>query len=600
MKTATTLLFLAATLLAHTLLYGQAAESQSPRPSTPLDTLIAVSGVPEEAPEAADIECPEVTVEPGTWTLHDALATARRLREEKNVEGPIRIHLKAGVFRLQAPVTLRPDDSHLVIGGEPETVVSGGVLLGPWKRGKKSLAYEADLPYIDGRPLTITQLWVNGRATHECTMRRSDKPLPKVRSLDAQNMLVWVDAAHLPRLAHPECATLVLHGPEGDDRLPMVSYTVKGDSVGIAVGPGYARQLFMRQGGKPTSYEIVGAPELLDEGGEWLSDATAGKVYYVARSGEDFATAQVEVPTVWPLLRISGSADLPVEGVVISDLGFACGGSSAKAGFVGCSAGVGLEESRAEGGWTNEVGGAIEISGARNIKVTDCSVERCSGNGVRAGRFVQGLTVAHTTFVGMGGSGVVCGTFGTAGEPAQAPWQPADRSEICSYLNIEYNEVTNYGLRQAAAPGILCGFCRYAKVTNNEVVKHQGTGSQEQGTSAGSGIWVGWGATTQSSCMADNVVGGNVVRYQGTGNQDQGTGNRAQETSAGSGIELRGSMPWTVVEANTVSGYTVGVRLGPGASGITVKHGQGTGSKEPGTAVENLSSGKGNEIVPNP
>ena len=77
-------------------------------------------------------------------SLHTALAALRRYRDQAGgLSEPVQLHLLPGVHALREPLVLTALDSHIhfsgatvehgvVVGTQPEVVVSGGVELGPW------------------------------------------------------------------------------------------------------------------------------------------------------------------------------------------------------------------------------------------------------------------------------------------------------------------------------------------------------------------------------------------------------------------------------------------------------------------------------------
>ena len=113
-------------------------------------------------------------------SLHMALRKARELRRLHNptVSDGIQITLRGGVYRLEEPVFIRPEDSgtassptviQAAAGEQP--VLSGGIETGTWKKVQGIVAglpkeaqgkvWVADAPVIGDALLDFRQLWVN-------------------------------------------------------------------------------------------------------------------------------------------------------------------------------------------------------------------------------------------------------------------------------------------------------------------------------------------------------------------------------------------------------------------------------------------------------
>ncbi|MCR4958833.1 MAG: hypothetical protein K6B13_09595, partial [Prevotella sp.] len=75
-----------------------------------------------------------LTVEPGEYTIEQALQQARLARLHGSVQdGFAVLKLQPGTYRLSQPVILRPEDSGTRIVAEGDVRLSGGVAIGGWR-----------------------------------------------------------------------------------------------------------------------------------------------------------------------------------------------------------------------------------------------------------------------------------------------------------------------------------------------------------------------------------------------------------------------------------------------------------------------------------
>src|SRR5215469_9100852 len=103
-----------------------------------------------------------------------AVERVRAFRLEKpNDIQPTEVILRSGVYRLQAPFCLRPEDSETLIVAAPgeKPVLSGGVQITGWQpaghvAGLPKPAWDAvwvaKIPKLNGHFVPFRQLWVNG------------------------------------------------------------------------------------------------------------------------------------------------------------------------------------------------------------------------------------------------------------------------------------------------------------------------------------------------------------------------------------------------------------------------------------------------------
>ena len=109
--------------------------------------------------EAADIHVP------ASVTLHDALLQARDMLR-KGEARHVTLHLEPATYRLTEPLVLHAEDNGITLDGHGATL-SGAVRLTGWQQEGRLWVTEA--PVINGLPLRIRQLWVNGKKALRAT-----------------------------------------------------------------------------------------------------------------------------------------------------------------------------------------------------------------------------------------------------------------------------------------------------------------------------------------------------------------------------------------------------------------------------------------------
>ena len=70
------------------------------------------------------------------------------------------------------------------------------------------------------------------------------------------------------------------------------------------------------------AFFLTNAIQFLDEPGEWFFDKINRKIYYWPRSNENLSTATVIAPVLETLVKIKGTAGLPVTNILFKNISF--------------------------------------------------------------------------------------------------------------------------------------------------------------------------------------------------------------------------------------------------------------------------------------
>lgn len=524
----------------------------------------------------------DLLVKPGAYSIEKALQQAREERRLNNATD-ICLRLQEGVYLLNQPITIRPEDNGTRIVADGKVTISGGVSISGWK--KEGKCYVADVPDFNGRPLEFRQLWVNGKKAVRARDVDDFEQMFRIRSVDKANETIYVPAKAVKKIINAKYPEMVLHEMWCIANLRIKNIKIQGDSAAVTFHQPESHVHFMHPWPSPmvttdghnSAFYLTNAKELLDSEGEWYLDARAFKLYYIPRKGEDMGSAEVIAPAVETLVQVAGTPDEPVKDVTFEGITFsyATWMRPSVSGHAPLQAGMYMTEAyklrpkmdRPNGdhkldnqGWVGRPAAAVSLNCAENVSFTKCTFEHNASTGLDYHLYIKGGTVDHCTFRDIGGNGILAGGFSPEGFEAHKPYDPTDRRIICTGLNITNNLITDVTNEDWGCVGIGAGFVRDIRICNNEISDVSYTG-----------ISVGWGWNQQPCSMANNLISGNLIY------------NYAKHMYDTAGIYTLGAQPHSLIEGNVVRDiYTPSYVHDPehwfylytdeGSSGITVRN----------------------------
>ena len=524
----------------------------------------------------------DLLVKPGAYSIEKALQQAREERRLNNATD-ICLRLQEGVYQLNQPITIRPEDNGTRIVADGKVTISGGVSISGWK--KEGKYYVADVPDFNGRPLEFRQLWVNGKKAVRARDVNDFEQMFRIRSVDKANETIYVPAKAVKKIINAKYPEMVLHEMWCIANLRIKNIKIQGDSAAVTFHQPESHVHFMHPWPSPmvttdghnSAFYLTNAKELLDSEGEWYLDARASKLYYIPRKGEDMGSTEVIAPAVETLVQVAGTPDEPVKDVTFEGITFsyATWMRPSVSGHAPLQAGMYMTEAyklrpkmdRPNGdhkldnqGWVGRPAAAVSLNCAENVSFTKCTFEHNASTGLDYHLYIKGGTVDRCTFRDIGGNGILAGGFSPEGFEAHKPYDPADRRIICTGLNITNNLITDVTNEDWGCVGIGAGFVRDIRICNNEISDVSYTG-----------ISVGWGWNQQPCSMANNLISGNLIY------------NYAKHMYDTAGIYTLGAQPHSLIEGNVVRDiYTPSYVHDPehwfylytdeGSSGITVRN----------------------------
>jgi hypothetical protein len=499
------------------------------------------------SPKGSD-QNPGTAIQPKA-SVSAALRQARELRRlnDKSVKEGITIYVHGGVYALQEPVFLRPEDSgtsespttiKAVTGEHP--VLSGGVPVNGWKKVTFSVAglpalatknvWVTDAPIVGGNLLDFRQLWVNDVKTVRARDANDDN-LPRITSWDRKTGKMGVSADWVRRFTksafqQPESMEFVIHQMWAVANLRVRDIQQQGREVLFTFQQPEARIQAEHPWPTPMTVDSLRSPfylcnaiEFLDQPGEWFLDTYHRKLYYWPRKGEDLKKATVIAPSLETLVLAAGTLDSPVSYVRFDGITFAHSTwmRPSQYGHVPLQAGMymldayklrppgvignpnkGLENQA----WLGRPASAVLFNGVQHTVFINCRFEHLGSCAVDYENATFQDTIQGCLFTDVAGNGIQAGRFDAPGMEAHLPYNPKDERELCTNLTIADNYLTDVTNEDWGCVGIAAGYVRGINIEHNEVSEV-----------SYSGISLGWGWTKANNCMRDNQVKANYIHH---------------------------------------------------------------------------------------
>lgn len=471
------------------------------------------------------------------------LQHARDLVRARNrqMTADLTVYLERGTFRLTQPLILDARDSgsggHTVIytsasaGDLP--VISGGAPITGWKLVDRARnLWSASAPeilknarqlYIDGVRATRTRGRLPVAVTPNDTgYAASSDALSKWRNpADLEFVYtggnsIWSEReVGLGGWTEPRCPVSAISGTA----ITMAQPCWDNSTRRILLGPGQrtANLVGPASVGKQPAY-VENAFELLGTPGQFYFDRATRTFYYVPRTGEDLAKADVEAPVLETLLIAEGTAGEPVHDVVFSGIQFsyaAWSGASGPEGFSEIQANYTLTGPRAwatqglcklapngdgqcpYGAWT-KMPANVKLRYGQRIQFRGDAFLHLGAAGLDLGDGAQGDSVEGCVFTDISGNGV---ELGGVDKPL------AEGADVTHDNRIRNNRIWNIGAEFRGGIGIVVGYAHHSLIEHNQI-DHTPYAAISMG-------WGGWPdkirQAGQSNYSQNNIVAHNRI-----------------------------------------------------------------------------------------
>jgi hypothetical protein len=416
---------------------------------------------------------------PASITAVKTLAAANAASDE------VTICLKDGVYTLQSPLVFTSADSgqngHTVTWQaateSDKPILSGGSKVTGWSlydAGKN--IWRATVP----QGTVCRQMYVNGeRAT------RSRMLAGTSFYSDSYGAYYQSSDPAIPVFSHPaDLELLAAAQPWSMNRCAVNSVSRSGNLTTII--PDSAIQWWngirTDYPFPPYLYAIENAYEFLaaDTLGCWCLDSAAAALYYVPRTGENMATADVVLPVVETLVQASQSdppSNIVFNGITFAETGWTL--PTTQKSFLQIQAGIFLPLREIEAfddyeqayyttlgyAWTDsetlgQPPAAVQLYGAEHITFDKCVFTRLGGRGVHIGKGSKYCTITRSTLADISGNAISIGEI-LDGNPALA-----DRS---SFNAVTLNQINNVGVEYQGSVAIFRAYADNNIINHNEI-----------------------------------------------------------------------------------------------------------------------------------
>jgi parallel beta-helix repeat protein len=460
------------------------------------------------------------------------LATLRRAVEKsreahrQTPEAKLRVELRGGVYELDQPLVLTPDDSRLAVAAyDRETpVITSEVRLTGWHRSVVNTnVWETTAP----GGWRFHELFVNGvrkgraRAPTAGFFRCVGGPIK-----GQPRQLQFAQGDVKESWARDGGVELVVLQAWAQSRNRMTAVDAASNIVSLA------GDAFPNNSEANARFYLENSPEGMRPGA-WRLHEQSGVVSYWPEAGEDAASATITAPRLNDLAHLEGEKDRPVHDIVFDGLTFA--GTDWP-----LTNGHDMDPQAAV-----EVGAALQARLARQCAVLRCRFTRLGGYAVDLGHGCQSNRIVGCEMWDLGGGGVRLGDTDAG----------AGRAEPNLGNEITDNHIHHIGLVHAPAVGVL------ALLSQNNVIGHN-----EIDHTYYTAISVGW-----SWGYAATPCGGNIVEYNHLHDIGQGM------LSDMGGIYTLGLQPGTILRNNLIHDVRIfiyggwGLYTDEGSSGIVLE-----------------------------
>ncbi|RJP21212.1 MAG: right-handed parallel beta-helix repeat-containing protein [Candidatus Omnitrophota bacterium] len=442
-------------------------------------------------------------------TLEKARDAIRQLKAEKKLNRPVVVSIRAGVYTLQKPFTLTPEDSgtetcpitYAAFPGE-NPIISGGKPIRGWKKGPGEF-WTAALADDEKGEWKFNQLFVNGeRRTRARTPNDGFFHIEGPSSQDHPFQLKFKKGDVKKEWAEKGDVEVIALLSWAELRMPIVSVDEETCVAVLAGNP----QPSNRE--KDARYYVENTLDALDSPGEWYLDKQNGVVTYWPLPGEDMATVEVIAPTIPQLLLFAGQPAEKqfVRYVSLQDLTFR------------------------HTSWTLPPKGYADVQAAYDIPATiagngvvECRIERCLFQhlGNYAIELARGCKTNHIV-------GNVMTDLGAGGVKIGEPAIRNEEQDVTRNNRITDNHIHDIGVVYPAAIGVWIAQSGGNHVAHNEI-----------NDTFYSGISVGWTWGYSKTNAHDNLIEFNHVHHIG----------RYMLSDMG-GIYTLGVQPGTVIRNN--------------------------------------------------
>ncbi|MEP6930022.1 MAG: right-handed parallel beta-helix repeat-containing protein [Flavobacterium sp.] len=472
-------------------------------------------------------------------TVQMAVRKARELRrlKDSSVKDGIHIIVMEGIYYLNEPLFIRPEDSGTVespttieADANAKPILSGGIEIKNWTKTsatinglKKGIVWMTDAPKMANDLINYRQLWVNGKKAVRAKSTAGNK-MDRILSWDHESQTCWIPFKDKSIKYEPGMEMFIVQW-WSTANLRIKNIEVKKDSARLSFEEPESRiqsehpwpAPWISKNNGNSAFYLNNGISLLNEPGEWFLDKTKAKIYYYPKAGEDINSVKIIVPVLENLVEVKGTIDSPVHHFNFKGISFQYSNwlRPSLQGHVPLQAGMYLldayklktpgtpnQTNLENQAWVGRPRAAVEVNYSNNIQFESCRFEHLSSTGLDFNKGTNHNAVKGNLFKDIGGTAINLGVFSEEPFEAHLPLNVNDEREICSNELIADNLITNVANEDWGCLGIAAGFVKNLTIEHNEI-----------SDVSYSGISMGWGWTHTANVMKNNKIIGNKIHH---------------------------------------------------------------------------------------
>jgi hypothetical protein len=475
----------------------------------------------------------------------------------------ITVYIRGGMYPLSSTLTFDAGDSgrngfNIVYKAFPgeQVRISGGVPVTGWTPVGNGI-YKANVGTLQFR-----QLYINGQRATRARFPKKDNYY-HLQSWDTTNKQIQINTSEIANWQRLNEVEMVFQIAWDQTRARIAGFTNAGSFATVTpMEPDGTNMFANDSAGKfaGQTYYFENAYEFLTQPGEWYLNTGTGDLFYMPRTGEDMATAEVIAPKLDTLLKIQGTLDVPVHDLQFYGLQF-------EHSTWMLASSMGYSDIQAGYFWRPETGsssrpppyampGAIHIEAADRIRLERNVFRHMGGAGVVLHSGTHNNTLIGNVVTDISGNGIVVDDILVD--------NPTDPRQVNKNTLISNNFITLVGQDYTGCVGVVAGYTDSLTLEHNEVANTPYTG-----------LSVGWGWAYTDSASRNNLIRYNDIHDVMNLHVDGGgiytlskqPGTRIFENY----IHDMVASPWVVGLYNTRL-YPKGIYLDEGSTYITVEH----------------------------
>ena len=548
--------------------------------------LLAIGSVATQAATQATFHVSPTGNDANPGTQSQPFQTLAKARDvvrplTASMTGDIVVTLRGGTYPLSSTVTFGPADGgknghyvrYVAQAGERPLFTGGKPVTGWSVHDQGRNIWKAT--GIDSR---FRQIWVNGtkgiRARQPNLGNGGAPNFYRLTKVDTAGKAFNVATSYVSNWKNLNKVEMHLMIAWADATLRLASTTNMGAYTRVSIQDPERTMLFNRpypmlgvtfgDRNKQQAFYFENAYEFLDQPGEWYLDESVNTLYYMARNGENMASANVVVPMLETLVRIAGtSTTQTVDNLEFNGLTFAHATylRPSRMGFLNLQAG--MFNVAAPGGnkymlWRPAAGVVVENTQRLRFERNVFAQMAASGLDLISG--TRDSRIQGNVFTDLGATGVTVGKFAQDSlTEVHIPYNPTDKNEISTRDTVKNNLVTRVTTEVQGAIGIAAGYPRHILIEHNEV-----------SYTNYSAISVGFGWTKNANAMTGNRINWNKIHR--TSQLLADAGNIYTLSNQGSGSQIQYNYMHDISASSWADYWINGIYLDEGSSGFDIAH----------------------------